>query len=227
MQAMSGVRTDLSLYVLADPARAGGRPLDQIAAAAAKGGASLVQLRDKAGSTRALVAEAQAIRRALAPTRVPLIVNDRVDVALAAQADGVHLGRDDLDAAAARRLLGPRAIIGATVRGEADVAALVPGAIDYVCIGGVFATASKDNPDPPIGLAGLSRLAALVRARAPGIPVGAIAGIDEGNAAEVMRAGVDGIAVVSAVVAAADPEAAARKLRALVDQAKAKRGEGR
>ena len=130
-------------------------------------------------------------------------------------------------AAEARRLLGPQAIIGATVRNEADVAALRPGAIDYVCIGGVFATASKDNPDPPIGLVGLSRLAKLVRERAPSIPVGAIAGIDAGNAAEVIRAGADGIAVVSAVVAAADPEAAARKLRALVDQAKAKSGERR
>jgi len=107
------------------------------------------------------------------------------------------------------------------------VEALVPGAIDYVCIGGVFATASKDNPDPPVGLAGFSRLARLTRARAPGIPVGAIAGIDEKNAAEVIRAGADGIAVVSAVVAAEDPEAAARGLRALVDRAKAERGEGR
>ena len=218
---------DLSLYVLVDPARAGGRPLDRIAAAAATGGASLVQLRDKSGSTRALLAEARAIKHALAPLRVPLLVNDRVDVALATQADGVHLGRDDMDCVNARRLLGPRAIIGATVRSEADVEALVPGAIDYVCIGGVFATASKDNPNPPVGLEGFSKLARQARARAPGIPVGAIAGIDASNAAEVIRAGADGVALVSAVTAAGDPEAAARDLRALVDRAKAERGEGR
>jgi len=218
---------DLSLYVLVDPARAGGRPLDGIAAAAAKGGASLMQLRDKAGSTRALIAAARAIKQALASSRVPLLVNDRVDVALASGADGVHLGRDDMDCASARRLLGPRAIIGATVRSEADVEALTPGAIDYICIGGVFSTASKDNPDPPVGLAGFSKLARLTRARAPGIPVGAIAGIDASNAAAVIRAGADGIAVVSAVVAAENPERAARGLRALVDRAKAERGEGR
>jgi thiamine-phosphate pyrophosphorylase len=215
---------DLSLYVLVDPARAGGRPLDQIAAAAARGGTTLIQLRDKTGETRALVEQAIAIKRALAGSRVPLIVNDRVDVALAASADGVHLGRDDLDAVTARRLMGPKAIIGATVRADADVAALTPGSVDYVCVGGVFATTSKDNPDPPIGVSGLAHLVRLARERIPGIPVGAIAGIDEGNAAEVIKAGADGIAVVSAVTAAEDPENAARKLRAIVDAARPKRG---
>jgi thiamine-phosphate pyrophosphorylase len=221
MRRVSNSGCDLSLYVLADPARAGGRPLAEIAAAVARGGATLVQLRDKSGSTRALMEETGAIKRALAGSGVPLLVNDRVDVALAAGADGVHLGRDDLDCASARRLLGPRAIVGATVRNEADVEALAPGAVDYVCIGGVFSTTSKDNSDPPIGLTGFSRLARLARARAPGIPVGAIAGIDETNAAGVIRAGADGIAVMSAVIAAPDPEAAARRLRALVDAAKA------
>jgi thiamine-phosphate pyrophosphorylase len=157
---------------------------------------------------------------------VPILINDRVDIVLASGANGVHLGRDDLDQRTARRLLGPRAIIGATVRADEDVNALVPGAIDYVCVGGVFATKSKDNPDPPIGLQGLARLARLVRERAPGIPVGAIAGIDESNAGEVIRAGADGIAVISAVTAARDPEAAARALRQIVDAAQAKR-EGR
>jgi thiamine-phosphate pyrophosphorylase len=215
---------DLTLYVLVDPARAGDRPLDEIAAAAARGGATLIQLRNKTGETRVLVEQARAIKRAIAGTRVPLLVNDRVDVALATGADGVHLGRDDLDAVTARRLLGPKAIIGATVRADADVAALATGAIDYVCIGGVFVTMSKNNPDAPIGAHGLAHLARLVRERAPGIPIGAIAGIDEGNAAEVMRAGADGIAVVSAVTAAADPEAAARRLRAIVDGAKLEQG---
>jgi thiamine-phosphate pyrophosphorylase len=205
---------DLSLYVLVDPARAGGRPLDQIAAAAARGGTTLIQLRDKTGETRALVEQAIAIKRALAGSRVPLIVNDRVDVALAASADGVHLGRDDLDAVTARRLMGPKAIIGATVRADADVAALTPGSVDYVCVGGVFATTSKDNPDPPIGVSGLAHLVRLARERIPGIPVGA----------EVIKAGADGIAVVSAVTAAEDPENAARKLRAIVDAARPKRG---
>jgi thiamine-phosphate pyrophosphorylase len=218
------MNVDLTLYVLVDPTRANDRPLAEIAAAAARGGATLIQLRDKSGETRTLVEEATVIKRSLAGSGVPILVNDRVDVVLAAGADGVHLGRDDLDPIAARRLLGPRAIIGATVRADADVAALAPGAIDYVCIGGVFATTSKDNPDPPIGVHGLAHLARLVRERMPGMPVGAIAGIDEGNAAEVMRAGADGVAVVSAVTAARDPEAAARRLRAIVDGARPKRG---
>lgn len=218
------MKVDLTLYVLVDPAQAGGRSLAETAAAAVRGGTTLLQLRNKTGTTRELVEQARAIKQALAGTGVPLLVNDRVDVALAAGADGVHLGRDDLAAREARRLLGPKAIIGSTVRSEADVAALAPGAIDYVCIGGVFATKSKDNPDPPIGLNGLARLGRLVRERAFDIPVGAIAGIDERNAGEVVRAGADGIAVVSAVIAAADPEAAARKLRGIVDMAKAQRG---
>ena len=218
------MRVDLSLYVLLDPARAGGKPLTEVAAAAVRGGATLVQLRDKESETRALVDVARAIKRVLAGSRVPLLINDRVDVALASGADGVHLGRDDLDLATARRLLGPRAIIGASSRNRADIEALVFGAIDYVCIGGVFATASKDNPDPPIGVEGFKALARIVRERAPGLSVGTIAGIDETNAAEVMRAGADGIAVISAVTAAADPEAAARRLRAIVDAAKHARG---
>ena len=218
------MNVNLTLYVLVDPARAKGRPPADVAAAAARGGATLIQLRNKSGVTRTLVEQATAIKRSLAGSGVPILVNDRVDVALAAGADGVHLGRDDLDPIVARRLLGPRAIIGATVRADADVAALAPGAIDYVCIGGVFATTSKDNPDPPIGVHGLAHLARLVRERMPGMPVGAIAGIDEGNAGEVMRAGADGVAVVSAVTAASDPEAAARRLRAIVDGARPKQG---
>jgi thiamine-phosphate pyrophosphorylase len=218
------MRTDLTLYVLVDPKRSSARPLADIAAAAARGGATLMQLRDKTGEARGLIELTRAIKDALASTGVPLLVNDRVDVALAAGADGVHLGRDDLDPRTARSLLGSKAIIGATVRSDTDVDVLAPEAIDYVCIGGVFATASKDNPDPPIGVAGLARLARRVRERAPGIPIGAIAGIDAENAAEVIRAGADGVAVVSAVTAADDPEAAARRLRAIVDAAKPKRG---
>jgi thiamine-phosphate pyrophosphorylase len=217
-------RVDLSLYVLVDPARAGGRSVAEIAAAAVRGGASLIQLRDKGSETHALVESALAVRRALAGTHVPLLVNDRVGVAMAANADGVHLGRDDLDLRTARRLLGPRAIIGASSRSEADIDALALGAIDYVCIGGVFATVSKDNPDPPIGIEGFRALAQRVRERAPALPVGAIAGIDASNAEDVVLAGADGVAVISAVVAAADPEQAALELRSIVDKGKLERG---
>lgn len=218
------MKADVKLYVLVDPAQSRGRPLAEIAAAAARGGATLIQLRDKTGSTREFVESARAIKTALQGTGVPLLVNDRVDVALAAKADGVHLGREDMEVEAARRLLGPGAIIGATVRSETDIQALVPDATDYVCIGGVFATSSKDNPDTPIGLDGLSRLARLSREKTPGIPVGAIAGINEKNAGDVIAAGADGVAVISAVTLADDPEAAARRLRGILDRALAARG---
>ena len=208
---------DLSLYVLVDPAVAAGKPLDLLAEQAARGGATLVQLRDKTGSTRALVEEGKAIKNTLKRLNVPLIVNDRIDVALACAADGVHIGRDDLDAPTARRLLGPGAIIGVSIKNERDVADLQPGVVNYACVGGVFSTTSKDNPDPPVGIDGFKRLLRLVRERAPGMPVGAIAGIDERNAAGVIRAGADGIAVISAVIAAKDPKAAAQRLRAIVD----------
>jgi thiamine-phosphate pyrophosphorylase len=216
------MKLDISLYVLVDPAVAGGKPLAALAAAAAKGGATLVQLRDKNGTTRRLIDEAAAIKQVLRAFGVPLIVNDRADVALAAGADGIHVGRDDLDPATARRLLGPRAIIGVSIKSESDIAKLPVGVVDYAFIGGVFATASKDNPDPPIGIEGLRRLLGLLRARAPQLPVGAIAGINEKNAAAVIGAGAEGIAVISAVIAANDAEAAARRLRALVDAARAK-----
>jgi thiamine-phosphate pyrophosphorylase len=218
------MKVDVTLYVLADPAVSRGRTLAEMSAASVRGGATLIQLRNKTGSTRELIEQARAIKQAIAGSGVPLLINDRVDVALVAEADGVHLGREDLDLRAARQLLGPKAIIGASVRSDKDVAALVPGAVDYACIGGVFATSSKDNPDPPIGLAGLSRLVRLVRERAPDIPVGAIAGINQDNAADAIGAGADGIAVISAVTAAAEPEVAARTLRGIVDAAKAKRG---
>ncbi len=214
---------DLRLYALADPEHAGGRGLPELARRVAEGGASLVQLRDKQGSTRRMVEEARAIHAALAPLRVPLLVNDRVDVALAAGAEGVHVGWDDMAVADARRLLGAKAVIGLSIKTMEQAQAAPLDLLDYVCIGGVFATASKDNPDPPIGIAGFTRLAAAIRARTPGLPVGAIAGIDASNAGPVIAAGADGIAVISALSLASDPKDAARALRAVVDRELGKR----
>jgi thiamine-phosphate pyrophosphorylase len=218
------MRVDLRLYALIDPERAGGRPLGDLARRVAEGGATLVQLRDKQATTRVMVEEARAIKAALASSRVPLIVNDRVDVALAAGADGVHVGQDDMDAADARRLLGADAIIGLSIKTLAQARAAPIEHLDYVAIGGVFATSSKDNPDPPIGLDGLKSIAAAIRARAPRLPVGAIAGIEEANAGGVIAAGADGIAVISALSLAPDPAQAAKGLRAIVDRALAQRG---
>ncbi|HXW26359.1 MAG TPA: thiamine phosphate synthase [Xanthobacteraceae bacterium] len=209
---------DLRLYALLDPERAGGHDLAALGGEVVAGGATLVQLRDKHGSTRRLIAETRAIKAALAPAGVPVLVNDRVDVALAAGADGVHVGQDDMPAEDARRLLGPDAVIGLSVRTVAEAEAAPLDVLDYACVGGVFATASKDNAAAPIGLAGLKAILAVLRARAPKFPVGAIAGIDETNAGAVVAAGADGVAVISALSLAPDPGGAAHRLRGIVDR---------
>jgi thiamine-phosphate pyrophosphorylase len=216
------MRPDLRVYALIDPERAGGRRLDEIARLIA-GSATLVQLRDKHGATRTMVEEARAIHAALKPAGAPLLINDRVDVALAAQAEGVHIGQDDMAASDARRLLGPDAIIGLSLKTVAQAQAAPLDQLDYVAIGGVFVTQSKDNPDPPVGLDGFRTILRAVRVRAPHMPVTAIAGIDHGNAADVIRAGADGVAVISALSLAADPAKAAREMRGIVDTALAER----
>src|SRR6478735_4754027 len=192
------MRVDLRLYAIVDPEHAGGHALPELARRVAEGGATLVQLRDKRGGTREMVAQARAIKAALAPLGIPFIVNDRVDVALAAGADGVHLGQEDMAVADARRLLGPQAIIGLSVKTMAEAQAAPLQQLTYVAIGAVFPTTSKDNPTH-IGPQGLHQLASEIRARAPGFPIGAIAGINEANAADVIAASADGICAISAL----------------------------
>ena len=215
---------DLRLYALVDPERSGGRSLDDIAREVVAGGATLVQLRDKTGSTLRLIEEARAIKAALAGTFVPFLVNDRVDVALAAGADGVHIGWEDMPVVDARALLGREAIIGLSIKTPEQAQHAPLELLDYVCIGGVFETQSKNNPEPPVGATGFAELAAIIRGRKPNMPAGAIAGIDASNAAKVIAAGADGVAVISALSLAPDPKAAAQKLRAIVDDAIAQRG---
>jgi thiamine-phosphate pyrophosphorylase len=215
---------DLRLYALLDPECAGGHDLAALGREVVAGGATLVQLRDKHGSTRRLIEETRAIKTALAGSGVPVLVNDRVDVALAAGADGVHVGQDDMPAAEARRLLGRSAVIGLSVKTIAQAQAAPLEALDYVCVGGVFVTTSKDNASAPIGVAGLKNVLAALRARARDFPVGAIAGIDETNAGEVVSAGADGVAVISALSLAPDPTEAARRLRGIVDKSLHARG---
>ena len=214
---------DVRLNAIVDPERAGGRDLAGLARRVAEGGATLVQLRDKTNETRAMVDEARAIKAALAPYAVPFVVNDRVDVALAAHADGVHIGPDDMAVEDARALLGPNAIIGVSIKNVEAAEAAPVALIDYTGVGGVYATLSKEQKNPPIGPEGLSRIAGVLHRRAPGLPVAGIAGIDAGNAAAVIAAGADGVAIISALSLAADPAAAARELREIVDGMLAKR----
>jgi thiamine-phosphate pyrophosphorylase len=214
---------DLRLNAIVDPERSGGRNLAELARLCAEGGATLIQLRDKVHETGDMVGEARAIKAALSPYRVPFVVNDRVDVALAAGADGVHVGPDDMAVEDARRLLGKGAIIGLSVKSTAEAEAVPVDLIDYVGSGGVYVTLSKAQKNPPIGPAGLQRIIAVLHRRKPGLPVCGIAGIDAGNAADVIAAGAAGVAVISALSLATDPAAAARELRHIVDEARARR----
>jgi thiamine-phosphate pyrophosphorylase len=217
------MRVDLRLYALADPAVAGGRALTDLAQRIT-GSATLVQLRDKQGSTRVMTEEARALRSVLEPHGVPLIINDRVDVALAAEADGVHIGQDDMAPDDARLLLGRAAIIGLSIKTPEQARTAPLDLLNYVAIGGVYGTTSKDNTDPPIGINGLRAIVDVIRARQPKFPICAIAGINSSNAADVIAAGADGVAVISALSLAPDPAAAAQNLRAVVDDALARRG---
>jgi len=211
---------DVRLNAIVDPERANGRSLAELTRMVVSGGAARIQLRDKHGATRRMIEQARAIMAVLAGTGVPLVVNDRVDVALAAGADGVHVGEDDMRVEDARRLLGPKAIVGLSIKSVALANAAAIGELDYVGVGGVYATTSKDNPDPPIGIAGLRDIVAAFRARKRDLPICGIAGIDTSNAAAVITAGADGVAVISALSMQPDPQAAARALRAVVDAAR-------
>lgn len=218
------MRLDLRLNAIVDPERAGGFELADLAARCVRGGATLVQLRDKRSETRAMIEQARAIKRAVSPFAAPFVVNDRVDVAMAAGADGVHLGQDDMAVEDARRLLGSRAIVGLSIKSVQEAEAAPLDLVDYVGSGGVYATSSKQQKTAPIGPAGLARIIAVLRRRAPDLPVCGIAGIDASNAGEVIAAGGDGVAVISALSLVPNPETAARKLREIVDAILAKRG---
>lgn len=197
----------LRLHLVTDSALCGERGVLAVVEAAVAGGVSCVQLREKSLPTRAFVERARALKAWLAPRGVPLIINDRVDVALACGADGVHVGQRDMASEDVRRLM-PGALIGLSVESVAQLEAAEAAPVDYYGVSPVFATATKADAAPALGLAGLERLRALTSR-----PLVAIGGIDAGNAAAVMAAGADGLAVVSALCAAADPAAAARALR--------------
>lgn len=200
-------RYDWTLYLVTDRRLAGARPLPDLVAAAVRGGVTAVQLREKECATREFVELARALRALLAPLGVPLIVNDRADVALAACADGVHVGQSDMHCSDVRRLLGPSAVIGLSVE-NLEQALAAPADADYLAVSPLFCTPTKTDTAAEWGLAGLAALR-----RASDRQLVAIGGIHSGNAARVIGAGADGIAVVSAICAAPDAELAARTLR--------------
>ena len=210
---------DLRLYAVVDPEHTGGHDLVDLACAVASGGATLVQLRDKVNDTDHMIEEARALKAMLTPLSVPLIINDRVDVALAVGADGVHVGQEDMAVTDVRRMLGPGPFIGLSVRTPEQAAAAPLALLDYVGIGGIYRTTSKISGKSPIGLDGLRRVIQVLRARIGNFPCCGIAGITTANAAPVIAAGADGVAVISALSHRSDPRAAAHELRAVVDAA--------
>ena len=202
---------DFSLYLVTDRSLAHGRSTVDIIRAAVAGGATCVQLREKHASTRDFLNEAKAVRALLAGSGVPLIINDRIDVALAVNAEGVHLGQTDMPIADARRIVGKSMLIGISAECVEDALRAEAEGADYVGISPVFATPTKTDTAPALGLSGV----AAIRARVS-LPLVGIGGIGPANAAEVIRAGCDGIAVVSAIVAAPSPRDAAAALKHLI-----------
>lgn len=198
----------LRLYLVTDQASLRGSSLADMVLAAVQGGVSCVQLREKALVTRDFVALALAVKDLLAPFDVPLVINDRLDVALACGAQGVHLGQSDMPVALARQLLPPEVFIGLSVENLGDVVRAAGQAVDYLGISPVYATPTKTDTAAPWGLAGVQQVRAMT-----GLPLVAIGGIHQSNAAVVLQAGADGLAVVSAICSAADPGVAAHSFK--------------
>jgi len=208
------------LYFVTDHGLCGGKPLADVVLQAIRGGAACVQLREKEVSTRFFIEEALTIKDLLAPFGTPLIINDRLDVALAVGADGVHVGQDDMPYKIARRLMGPKAMIGLSVETWMDVERAEGLDVDYLGVSPVFATPTKTDTKEPWGLDGLARIRAFSRH-----PLVGIGGLNRGNAEAVVMAGADSVAVVSAICASPDPFAAAQELEAIIRSSLAKRGE--
>jgi thiamine-phosphate pyrophosphorylase len=210
------------LYLVTDRELSLSRPLEEVVLQAVRGGVSLVQLREKQATIRFFVEEAQRIKRLLASHDVPLIINDRVDVALAVGAEGAHLGQDDMPYDKARALMGPQAVIGLSVETLEQVREAEDLDADYLGLSPVFPTPTKTDTRGSFGLEGVARAREISRHR-----LVAIGGINAANAEQVIRAGADGVAVVSAICSAPEPQRAAEELSRIVSSALSARGIGR
>ena len=202
---------DLSLYLVTDRPLSGGRDMAWIVREAAAGGVTMVQLREKECSTAEFIALARELKRALQPLGIPLIINDRVDVALAVDADGVHIGQSDMPYETARQLLGSSKIIGLSVETMEEVIAANALDVDYIGISPVYATPTKTDTLAPFGLEGIEEVMRLSRHRCV-----AIGGMNRNTIGEVIARGVEGVAVVSAIVAAESPREASEELAAII-----------
>ncbi|MGD0021862.1 MAG: thiamine phosphate synthase [Smithellaceae bacterium] len=199
------------LYLVTDRRLCGGKPLEEVIMKAVKGGVAYVQLREKDVSTRLFVEEAKRVKKILELYKVPLIINDRVDVALVCGAEGVHIGQEDMPYEIVRKLMGQKSIIGLSVETWEDVEASQKLGLSYIGVSPVFSTPTKIDTKGAWGLEGLAKIKAYSRH-----PVVAIGGINESNVQEVVKAGADCVAVVSAICASSDPERAARNINNLM-----------
>ncbi|WP_037083004.1 thiamine phosphate synthase [Neorhizobium vignae] len=207
---------DLSVYLVLDPDLCRDIGMIETTRLAVAGGVTIVQLRDKQADTAKMVETGRALKAVLAGTGVPLIINDDVEAAIAIHAEGLHVGQSDMVAVMARQRVGHGMILGLSVETEELARRVDPSIVDYVGIGPVFATSTKPDHKQPIGFDGLARIAAM----AP-VPAVAIGGVKAEHAGPALGAGAKGIAVVSAICGQPDPEAAARKIAAEIERARA------
>lgn len=207
--------TDYSLYLVTDKYLARGRSTKEIVKTAVAGGVTCVQIREKDTDTREFVARAKELKRLLQPLGIPLIVNDRVDVALAVGADGIHLGQTDMTIEDTKRIVGNEIIIGISAESLQDAIDAQAQGADYIGISPVFNSDTKKDIATPLGLEGITNIR-----KQTSIPLVAIGGINKENIKSVIQAGADGIAVVSAIVSADSPEVSARELLHLISNAR-------
>ena len=203
------MKINYSLYLITDKKLAGKHRLCEIVLAAIKGGVTIIQYREKNANTAQMVNEAGEIHKITKKFHIPLIINDRIDVALAIDAEGVHVGQDDMPALLARRLIGSEKILGVSVRTVSQAKNAVLTGADYLGIGDIFGSASKPDAGEPIGLETVYEITKTVAISTVGI-----GGITKKNADSVIAAGADGIAVISAITGKPDPEKEAKELRA-------------
>lgn len=203
----SFVKSALRLYLVTDRDLSRGRSLEEVIAKAVNGGTTMVQLREKRASSREFYESALRIKQILKGTGVPLIINDRADIAFAADADGVHLGQSDLPPEMARKILGKDKIIGLSIETQKEAELANALDVDYIAVSPVFGTPTKTDTAPALGLEGLRKIAGITKH-----PLTGIGGIHLSNAREIIKAGADGIAVVSEIMSAEDPELAAKML---------------
>lgn len=198
------------LYLVTDRSLSLGRSLVEIVQSAAQGGVTMVQLREKEITSREFVELGRAVHSVLQPFGIPLIINDRADIAMIIGAQGLHIGQSDILYQDARALMGAQAIIGLSVENTEQTLQCVDWGLDYIAVSPVFGTPTKCDTAPELGLDGLRRIKQMARC-----PVVAIGGINRSNIAQVVRSGADSVAVVSAICSAEDPRKAARELLSL------------